>query len=81
MVLLVVLMVVVSCFAVGCDVLRHGALIGNCRGGVGVGGWGGDVVLAPGSEDAMFAAVCRLARISRERRKGNFVRYEGGGMR
>ena len=36
------------------------------------------VVLAPGSEDAMFAAVCRLARISRERRKGNFVRYEGG---
>ena len=32
----------------------------------------------PRSEDAMFAAVCRLVRISRERRKGNFVRYEGG---
>ena len=46
---------------------------------MGVGGWGGDVVLAPGSEDAMFAAVCRLVRISRERRKGNVVRYEGGG--
>ena len=44
---------------------------------MGVGG-GGHVVLAPRSEDAMSAAVCRLVRISRERRKGNFVRYEGG---
>ena len=33
----------------------------------------------PRSEDAMFAAVCRLVRISRERRKKNCRRYEGGG--
>ena len=37
------------------------------------------VVLAPGSEDAMFAAVCRLVRIIREWRKGKFGRYEEGG--
>ena len=41
-------------------------------------GMGEHVFLAPGSEYTMFAAVCRLVRISRERRNGNFRRYEGG---